>query len=136
MELWNVATDRNAENGKLDSQRENEHWLKSLRMSRSCYCVTLAVCFCLFNMVFGSRATFVCLYFLFFRTFVHAHGNREAVRACGVILRDLPEALASSFCSSYVGIEDKMATCTSTKTRKTTVTSNVNCHPEKTPSAG
>ncbi|KAK7191926.1 uncharacterized protein CC84DRAFT_584880 [Paraphaeosphaeria sporulosa] len=73
-------------------------------------------------------AAVACLVLPAFQIVVHAHsGNREAVRACGVILRDMPERLASSFCSSYAEIPDITSTCTSTKTRKITVTSIASC---------
>ncbi|KAF9735678.1 hypothetical protein PMIN01_05593 [Paraphaeosphaeria minitans] len=81
-------------------------------------------------------AAVVCLVLPALQTAVHAHSdNPEAVRACGVILRDMPEKLASSFCSSYADITDITSTCTSTKTRKVTVTNIASCSATKTTSA-
>lgn len=87
-------------------------------------------------MLLKLPAAVVCLVFPVLQTAVHAHSNnREAVRACGVILRDMPEKLASSFCSSYAEITDTTETCTSTKTREVTVTSVGSCSATQTTSA-
>lgn len=52
----------------------------------------------------------------------HAGNHEDQVRTCGVILRDLPEKLASSFCSSYAGITDVTSTCTTTSSASCSLT--------------
>ena len=66
-------------------------------------------------MVFSRIFALTCLFFPISRVVVNAHPDHHAeqLRTCGVILHDLPEDLASSFCSSYAGITDATTTHTS-----------------------